>query len=92
MNATRRALLCPILWASRNGFVQITKAAKPLSEMMSQDEYVDVVDVRGSILRKRSPSLVREPPDDVRGVRAAASRGQGAAAAEEPALARTPAQ
>jgi len=51
VNATRRALLCPILSASRNGFVQITKAAKPLSEMMSQDEYVDVVDVRRSILR-----------------------------------------
>jgi hypothetical protein len=44
-NATRRALLCPVLWVSRNGFVQIMKAAKPLSEMMSLDEYMNVVDV-----------------------------------------------
>lgn len=44
-NATRRALLCPVVWVSRNGFVQIMRAAKPLTEMMSCDEYVDVVDV-----------------------------------------------
>lgn len=44
-NATRRALLCPVVWGSRNGFVQIMRAAKPLTEMMSFDEYVDIVDV-----------------------------------------------
>lgn len=44
-NATRRALLCPVLWVSRNGFLQIMRAAKPLAEMMSYEEYVDVVDV-----------------------------------------------
>lgn len=44
-NATRRALLCPVLWVSRNGFVQIMKAANPLTEMMSLHEYMDAVDV-----------------------------------------------
>jgi hypothetical protein len=34
-NATRRTLLCPVLWVSRNGFVQIMRAAKPLTDMMS---------------------------------------------------------
>lgn len=44
-NATRRALLCPVLWVSRNGLVQIMKAASPLTEMMSLDEYMEAVDV-----------------------------------------------
>jgi len=39
-NATRRVLLCPVLWISRNGFVQIMRAAKPLTDMMSLDEYM----------------------------------------------------
>lgn len=43
-NATRRALLCPVVWVSRSGFVQIVRAAKPLTEMMTFDEYMDVVD------------------------------------------------
>lgn len=42
--APRRALLCPVVWVSRNGFVQIMRAAKPLTERMSFDEYTDVVD------------------------------------------------
>lgn len=44
-NATRRALLCSVLWVSRNGFVQIMKAANPLTEVMSLDKYMDAVDV-----------------------------------------------
>jgi hypothetical protein len=44
-NATRRALLCPVLWVSRNGFVQIMRAAKPLNDMMSLDEYMDVAEL-----------------------------------------------
>jgi hypothetical protein len=43
--ATRRALLCPVLWVSRNGSVQIARAAKPLTEMMSSNEYMHVVEV-----------------------------------------------
>ncbi|MCP2216207.1 hypothetical protein ABIF16_008148 [Bradyrhizobium elkanii] len=43
-NATRRALLCPVVWVSRGGFVQIMRAAKPLAEMMTFDEYMNVVD------------------------------------------------
>ena len=41
VNATRRALLCPVLWVSRKGAVQIMRAAEPLTDMMSQDEYVE---------------------------------------------------
>ena len=43
-NATRRALLCPVLWVSRTGALQIMRAAKPLTEMMSLDEYMQVVE------------------------------------------------
>jgi hypothetical protein len=44
VNATWRRLLCPILWVSRNGFVLVMRAAKPLTEMMSLDEYMQVTD------------------------------------------------
>jgi putative SOS response-associated peptidase YedK len=39
VNATRRALLCPVLWVSPKGSVQIMQAAEPLTEMMSYEEY-----------------------------------------------------
>jgi hypothetical protein len=39
VNATRRALLYPVLWVSRNGAVQIMRAAVPLVDMMSMEEY-----------------------------------------------------
>ena len=45
VNATRRALLCPVLWVSGRGFLQIMRAAEPLTDMMSLDEFEDVVDV-----------------------------------------------
>jgi hypothetical protein len=44
VNATRRALLCPVLWVSRSGFVQVMRAAKPLTDMMSLDEYMHVTE------------------------------------------------
>jgi hypothetical protein len=44
-NATRRALLCPVLWVSRNGFVQVMRAAKPLTDMMGSDEYMHIAEV-----------------------------------------------
>ena len=44
-NATRRTLLCPVLWVSRNGFVQIMRAAQPLTDMMSLEEYMDVAEL-----------------------------------------------
>ncbi len=44
VNATRRALLCPVLWVSRNGAVQIMRAAKPLNDMMSLAEYMEAVE------------------------------------------------
>jgi len=49
VNATRRALLCPVLWVSRNGAVQIMKAAKPLTDMMSLDAYMNVAEVWDTI-------------------------------------------
>lgn len=45
VNSTRRALLCPVLWVSQRGTVQIMRAAKPLSDMMSLDEYMHVTEV-----------------------------------------------
>ncbi len=44
VNATRRALLCPVLWVSRNGAVQIMRAAKPINDMMSLAEYMEAVE------------------------------------------------
>lgn len=42
-NGTRRALVCPVLWVSRNGLMQI--AASSLTEMMSLGGYMFAVDV-----------------------------------------------
>jgi len=42
VNATRRALLCPVIWVSRNGFLQIMRAAKPRADMMSLEDYAHV--------------------------------------------------
>jgi hypothetical protein len=39
----RRALLCPVLWASPRGFLLVMRAAVPLSDMMSPEEYQDAV-------------------------------------------------
>ena len=35
----RRAMLCPVVWVSRRGRLLVMRAARPLSEMMTQDEY-----------------------------------------------------
>ena len=43
-NATRRALLCPVLWVSRSGSVQVLRAAKPLTDMMSLDEHLSATE------------------------------------------------
>jgi hypothetical protein len=37
VNATRRAMLCPVLWVSRKGAVQIMRAAAPLTDRMRMD-------------------------------------------------------
>jgi hypothetical protein len=42
VNDTRRALLCPVVWVSPKGALQIMRAALPLAEMMSLDEYAEV--------------------------------------------------
>ena len=44
VNATRRALLCPVIWVSRNGFLQIMRAAKPRADMMSLEDYTHVAE------------------------------------------------
>jgi hypothetical protein len=38
----RRALLCPVLWCSPRGRALIMRAAVPLTEMMSRDDYLTV--------------------------------------------------
>jgi len=43
-NAARRALLCPVLWVSRGGSVQIMRAAEPFTDMMSEEEYWEVIE------------------------------------------------
>jgi hypothetical protein len=40
----RRALLCPVLWCSPFGIVLIMRAAVPLSEMMSLEDYLAVAE------------------------------------------------
>jgi hypothetical protein len=45
VNTTRRALLCPVFWVSRNGAVQIMRAAAPLTDMMRLEQYMEVAEV-----------------------------------------------
>jgi hypothetical protein len=54
VNATRRALLCPVLWVSRNGAVQIMRAAEPLTVMTSLDEYMEIAEVWDKMPREDS--------------------------------------
>jgi hypothetical protein len=35
----RRTMLCPVVWVSKRGRLLVMRAARPLSEMMTQDEY-----------------------------------------------------
>jgi hypothetical protein len=42
--AHRRTMLCPVLWVSPRGLMLIMRAAIPLSEMMSQEEYLDAAE------------------------------------------------
>jgi hypothetical protein len=37
----RRAILCPVLWCSPGGFVLIMRAAVPLSDMMTLEDYLN---------------------------------------------------
>jgi hypothetical protein len=41
-NETRRALLCPVLWVSRKGAVLMMRAAEPLTDKMSLEEYLEM--------------------------------------------------
>ena len=43
VNETRRALLCPPLWVSPSGALLVMRAAKPFTEMMSEQEYWEVI-------------------------------------------------
>jgi hypothetical protein len=35
----RRAVLCPVVWVSKRGRLLVMRAARPLSEMMTRDQY-----------------------------------------------------
>jgi hypothetical protein len=39
VDETRRALLCPVVWASPRGALLVMRAAEPLTEMMTEEEY-----------------------------------------------------
>jgi hypothetical protein len=41
---SRRALMCPALWVSPKGALLVMRAAKPLAEMMSEEEYLDLAE------------------------------------------------
>jgi hypothetical protein len=73
VNATRRALLCPVIWVSRNGFLQIMSAAKPRADMMSLEDYAHVAEA-WTTCRERivAPSSQRRPTGN--GSKAARSR------------------
>jgi hypothetical protein len=45
VNATRRALLCPVLWVSKHGSVLMMRSAKPTTEMMGSDEYMRLFEI-----------------------------------------------
>jgi hypothetical protein len=40
----RRAMLCPVLWVSSKGWLQIARSAKPLAEMMSLEMYLQLAE------------------------------------------------
>lgn len=40
---SRRALLCPVLWLSPGGHLLAMRAAKPLAEMMSEEEWMKTI-------------------------------------------------
>jgi hypothetical protein len=40
-NDARRALLCPVVWVSKRGSIQIMRSATPLTEMMTPEEYTE---------------------------------------------------
>lgn len=40
-NESRRVLLCPALWVSSKGLLLVMRAAQPLTEMMSEEEYIE---------------------------------------------------
>jgi hypothetical protein len=53
VNETRRALLCPVLWVSRQGVVQIMRSAEPLTEMMSEEAYQEACEAWDLHARRR---------------------------------------
>jgi hypothetical protein len=66
MSPARRALLCPVIWVSRNGAVQIMRAATPLTDMMTVEEYEGVIDLWDYICPEKmgAPSNQRHPTGD----------------------------
>jgi hypothetical protein len=40
----RRAVLCPVVWASAGGLLLIMRAAVPLSAMMNLEEYLELAE------------------------------------------------
>jgi hypothetical protein len=51
----RRAMLCPIVWVSSNGFLQIARSAKPTTEMIPLEQYLEF-DERWGRIQGEDPS------------------------------------
>ena len=43
VDETRRALLCPVVWASPRGALLVMRAAEPLTEVMTEEEYWEAI-------------------------------------------------
>jgi hypothetical protein len=63
VNATRRALLCPVLWVSGRGFVQIMRAAEPVTDMPSLEKYRHVAEAWDYMPGEDSCPLEPKPSD-----------------------------
>jgi len=53
----RRTMLCPVVWVSKRGRLLVMRAARPLSEMMTQDEYQEALHARRRRLPLRTKGL-----------------------------------
>jgi hypothetical protein len=60
---TRRAMLCPVLWVSWGGFVLVMRAAVPLAEVMSLDDYLQAAEEWGAMQGEDSCPFEPKPSD-----------------------------
>ncbi|MGY4237293.1 hypothetical protein ACVIIW_006240 [Bradyrhizobium sp. USDA 4449] len=59
----RRALLCPSLWVSPRGWLQIMIAAKPLQEIMPLEDYLEFAEIWDALPGEDSCPFEPKPND-----------------------------